>query len=255
MGLSAPSKSELSRRWKQGSWNQSCVIACSCLSEHTVASRALSHGPSKSSQDLRDFWEGANVSFEQTGFFPLPRTWGFDETGENGECTLCPHKEGFAPQAPETKKPLTRVSKRVPGAHGKRVLERGWQKRLAKGWRGVSGFPCTLQFRNSRGARLETLVCDFMVKMTKMTRMACLMNAGTLLPKKPVCTPPRLVCDSFMRPQFEADFGEGDASKEISVKKVIQLSKTLVRNSTRNVTYRKGSGPFNLGRAFCRSKT
>ena len=73
-----------------------------------------------------------------------------------------------------TKKPLTRVSKRVPGAHGKRGLERGWQKGLAKGWRRageglakgwrrVSGFPCTLQFRNSRGARLETLVCDFMV--------------------------------------------------------------------------------------------
>ena len=35
------------------------------------------------------------------------------------------------------KKPLTRVSKRVPGAHGKRGLERGWQKRLAKGWRKV----------------------------------------------------------------------------------------------------------------------
>ena len=71
--------------------------------------------------------------------------------------------------------------KRVPGAHGKRGLERprGWQKRsakgwqkvgerlakgwrrvgegLVKGWRRVSGFPCTLQLRNSRGARLETL--------------------------------------------------------------------------------------------------
>ena len=33
------------------------------------------------------------------------------------------------------KKPLTHVSKRVPGVHGKRGLERGWQKRLAKGWR------------------------------------------------------------------------------------------------------------------------
>ena len=32
---------------------------------------------------------------------------------------------------------LTRVSKQVPGAHGKRGLERGWQKRLAKGWRKV----------------------------------------------------------------------------------------------------------------------
>ena len=32
---------------------------------------------------------------------------------------------------------LTRVSKRVPGAHRKRGLERSWQKRLAKGWRKV----------------------------------------------------------------------------------------------------------------------
>ena len=77
-------------------------------------------------------------------------------------------------KTPFPKKPLTRVSKPVPGAYGKRGLERGWQKRLAKGWRGVgewlakgwrrvSGFPRTLQFRNSRGARLETLVCDSMV--------------------------------------------------------------------------------------------
>ena len=36
-----------------------------------------------------------------------------------------------------TKKPLTRISKPVPGVHGKRGLERGWQKRLAKGWRKV----------------------------------------------------------------------------------------------------------------------
>ena len=35
------------------------------------------------------------------------------------------------------KKPLTRVSKRVPGVHGERGLERGWQKRSAKGWRKV----------------------------------------------------------------------------------------------------------------------
>ena len=44
---------------------------------------------------------------------------------------------------------------RAPGVHGKRGLERGWQKRLAKGWRKVGegsakrrrrvgGFPCTL---------------------------------------------------------------------------------------------------------------
>ena len=51
------------------------------------------------------------------------------------------------------KKPLTRVSKRVPGVHRKRGLGRGWQKRLAervgerlaKGWRrvgeGLGGFP------------------------------------------------------------------------------------------------------------------
>ena len=74
----------------------------------------------------------------------------------------------------KAKKPLTRVSKRVPGAHGKRGLERGWQKRLAKDWRKVgeglakvgtglakdqrrvSGFPCSLQFRNSRGAFRDT---------------------------------------------------------------------------------------------------
>ena len=44
-----------------------------------------------------------------------------------------------------SKKPLTRVSKRVPGAHGKRGLaekvgRKGWQRvgeRLAKGWRRV----------------------------------------------------------------------------------------------------------------------
>ena len=29
------------------------------------------------------------------------------------------------------------VSNRVPGAHGNRGLERGWRKRLAKGWRKV----------------------------------------------------------------------------------------------------------------------
>ena len=70
---------------------------------------------------------------------------------------------------PTAEKPLT-VSKRVPGPHGKRGLERGWQKRLAKGWRWVSGLPCTLQFRNSRGARLETRVCDSMAqKLPKET--------------------------------------------------------------------------------------
>ena len=36
-----------------------------------------------------------------------------------------------------TKKPLTRFSKPAPGVHGKRGLERGWQRRLAKGWRKV----------------------------------------------------------------------------------------------------------------------
>ena len=40
-------------------------------------------------------------------------------------------------------------------------------ERLAKGWHKVgeglvSRFPCTLQFRNSRGARSETRVCDSM---------------------------------------------------------------------------------------------
>ena len=63
----------------------------------------------------------------------------------------------------KSKKPFTRVSKPVPGVHGKRGLERGWQKGwqrvgegLAKGWhrvgeglaRGwqVSLHPPTLQF-------------------------------------------------------------------------------------------------------------
>ena len=65
-----------------------------------------------------------------------------------------------------SKKPLTRVSKRVPGVYGKEGLKRGWQKRLAKGWqrfgeglaqgwRRVGGFPCTLQYCNFRSARLE----------------------------------------------------------------------------------------------------
>ena len=44
-------------------------------------------------------------------------------------------------------------------------LAKGWRRvgtRFSKGWRRVRGFPCTLQFRNSRGARLETRVCDSM---------------------------------------------------------------------------------------------
>ena len=61
------------------------------------------------------------------------------------------------------KKPFTRVSKRVIGPHGKRSLERGWQKRLAKGWRRVGkGFSCALQLCDSRNARLEERVCDSM---------------------------------------------------------------------------------------------
>ena len=57
-----------------------------------------------------------------------------------------------------SKKPLTRVSKRVPGVHRKRGLERGWQKRLAKGWRKVGEGLARgwRRVRNSRGARLET---------------------------------------------------------------------------------------------------
>ena len=43
----------------------------------------------------------------------------------------------YAIHSSRTKKPFTRVSKRVPGVHGKRGSERGWQKRLAKGWRKV----------------------------------------------------------------------------------------------------------------------
>ena len=46
-------------------------------------------------------------------------------------------------------------------------LAKDWQRvgeGLAKGWQRVGGFPCTLQFRNSLGARLETWVCDSMVR-------------------------------------------------------------------------------------------
>ena len=61
-----------------------------------------------------------------------------------GRCILCQNL---------SKKPLTRVSKRMPGVYGKRGLEWGWQKRLAekvgkglaKGWqkrvgKGLAGF-------------------------------------------------------------------------------------------------------------------
>ena len=44
-------------------------------------------------------------------------------------------------------------------------LAKGWRRvgtGLAKGWQRVGGFPCTLQFCNSRGARLEHRVCDSM---------------------------------------------------------------------------------------------
>ena len=63
---------------------------------------------------------------------------------------------------------------RVGGKVGE-GLAKGWHRvgeGLAKGWRRVSGFPCTLQFRNSRGARLETQVCDSMgdSKMTDFLR-------------------------------------------------------------------------------------
>ena len=67
-----------------------------------------------------------------------------------------------------TKMPLTRVSKPVPGVDGKEGAWRGdWQKRLAKGWRkvgeGLAGFLAPSNFGNSRGTRLEDLVCESMV--------------------------------------------------------------------------------------------
>ena len=49
-------------------------------------------------------------------------------------------------------------------------LAKGWRRvdeGLAEGWRRVSRFPCTLQFRDSRGARLETRVCDSMGRTTR----------------------------------------------------------------------------------------
>ena len=44
-------------------------------------------------------------------------------------------------------------------------LAKGWHRvgaGLAKGWQRVGGFPCALQFGNSRDARLEDWVCDSM---------------------------------------------------------------------------------------------
>ena len=74
------------------------------------------------------------------------------------------------PKQFKSKKPLTRVSKPVPGVHGKRGLERGRQRRLAKGWRNVGeglakGWRVSLHppIRNSGGTHLEDLVCDSMV--------------------------------------------------------------------------------------------
>ena len=69
------------------------------------------------------------------------------------------------------KKPFTRVSQRVMGAHGKRSLERGWQKRLAKSWRKVGErlaqswrrLSLHHQLCNSRNSCLEEQVCDSMV--------------------------------------------------------------------------------------------
>ena len=43
-------------------------------------------------------------------------------------------KSGSASVSITPQKPLTRVSQRVPGAHRKRSLERGWQKHFAKDW-------------------------------------------------------------------------------------------------------------------------
>ena len=69
----------------------------------------------------------------------LPYTEFFLPYSEFALCTIFSTGGSFA------KRPLTRVAKRVPGVHGKRGLERGWQKRLAenvgeglaKGWRRV----------------------------------------------------------------------------------------------------------------------
>ena len=72
---------------------------------------------------------------------------------------ICCKRTTFSNLFCHSKKPLTRVSKRVPGVYRKRGLERGWQKRLAKGWR-VSLYPPILQFPN---ARLEEGVRDSMV--------------------------------------------------------------------------------------------
>ena len=52
-------------------------------------------------------------------------------------------------------------------------LAKGWRRvgeGLAQGWRRVSGLPCTLQFRNSRGARLETRVCGSMAILSEVSK-------------------------------------------------------------------------------------
>ena len=72
------------------------------------------------------------------------------------------------------------------------VGRKGWQrvgerlaekvgKGLVKGWRRVGGFPCTLQFRNSRGIRLENPICDSManaiqMNFTKQSRSVAVMG-------------------------------------------------------------------------------
>ena len=75
------------------------------------------------------------------------------------------------------------------------VGRKGWQRvgeGLAEGWRRVGGFPCTLQFRNCRGARrarLETLVCDSMaLRPTFFVRKVWVLNWSFLLPRVEVAT-------------------------------------------------------------------
>ena len=87
----------------------------------------------------RQTFEGGHEVFGHHPFaWKTPTPLGGLRTQKVNLCALF-----FLPDYPWEELPLkkcpmlTRVSKRVPGVHGKRGLERGWQRRLAKGWRRV----------------------------------------------------------------------------------------------------------------------
>ena len=72
-------------------------------------------------------------------------------------------------------------------------LAKGWQRvgeGMAKDWERVSGFPCTLQFRHSRGARLETLVCDSMGNFSGIPRSVPISSDCSDLFSEQISDPP-----------------------------------------------------------------